>query len=126
MFSGSEAVLARATLRRNQSLQSIVATLVAAIVCIRLLLDSRSPSPIKSGHGRGGGSMGQVRLPAIIIASLAGLLFGFDTAVISGVTEALRTVFSLTPGELGWAVSAALWLPTLKVTARAAKRCWRY
>src|SRR5437763_8992844 len=53
--------------------------------------------------------MAEIRLRAVIVASLAGLLFGFDTAVISGVTEALRTVFTLTPGELGWAVSAALW-----------------
>jgi len=44
-----------------------------------------------------------------IIASLAGLLFGFDTAVISGVTQALRTVFHLSPASLGIAVSSALW-----------------
>ena len=45
----------------------------------------------------------------IAAASLAGLLFGFDTAVISGVTQALRDAFSLTPSGLGLAVSAALW-----------------
>jgi sugar porter (SP) family MFS transporter len=44
-----------------------------------------------------------------VIASLAGLLFGFDTAVISGVTQALRAVFGLSPGALGLAVSSALW-----------------
>jgi sugar porter (SP) family MFS transporter len=44
-----------------------------------------------------------------IIASLAGLLFGFDTAVISGVTQALREVFQLSPATLGIAVSSALW-----------------
>ena len=44
-----------------------------------------------------------------IIASLAGLLFGFDTAVISGVTQALRDVFHLSPASLGIAVSSALW-----------------
>ncbi len=44
-----------------------------------------------------------------VIASLAGLLFGFDTAVISGVTQALREVFQLSPASLGIAVSSALW-----------------
>ncbi len=44
------------------------------------------------------------------MASLAGLLFGFDTAVISGVTRDLRvTFFSLSPAGLGIAVSTALW-----------------
>ena len=41
--------------------------------------------------------------------ALGGLLFGFDTAVISGVTEALRTEFALGPAGVGVAVSAALW-----------------
>ena len=49
------------------------------------------------------------QLRIIIVASLAGLLFGFDTAVISGVTHDLRTAFSLSPAGLGIAVSAALW-----------------
>lgn len=41
--------------------------------------------------------------------ALGGLLFGFDTAVISGVTDALREHFALGPAGLGAAVSAALW-----------------
>lgn len=45
---------------------------------------------------------------AVVAASLAGLLFGFDTAVIAGVTEALRGTFDLSAAELGAAVSAAL------------------
>jgi sugar porter (SP) family MFS transporter len=45
---------------------------------------------------------------AIVAASLGGLLFGFDTAVIAGVTEALRGTFGLNPAQLGAAVSAAL------------------
>ncbi|HLY58950.1 MAG TPA: sugar porter family MFS transporter [Stellaceae bacterium] len=49
------------------------------------------------------------RLGIVVIAGLAGLLFGFDTAVISGVTQALRTVFGLSPAGLGAAVSSALW-----------------
>lgn len=42
-------------------------------------------------------------------AGIAGLLFGFDTAVISGATDSLRTAFALSPTGLGLAVSAALW-----------------
>ncbi|WP_374407477.1 sugar porter family MFS transporter [Pelagerythrobacter sp.] len=42
-------------------------------------------------------------------AALAGLLFGFDTAVIAGVTADLTTLFALTPETLGLTVSAALW-----------------
>lgn len=45
---------------------------------------------------------------AIVTASLGGLLFGFDTAVIAGVTEALRSTFGLSAAQLGAAVSAAL------------------
>jgi sugar porter (SP) family MFS transporter len=46
---------------------------------------------------------------AIGTAALAGLLFGFDTAVIAGVTGDLTTLFALTPETLGITVSAALW-----------------
>lgn len=46
---------------------------------------------------------------AVVAMSLGGLLFGFDTAVISGVTDALRAEFSLSAAGLGGAVSAALW-----------------
>ena len=48
-------------------------------------------------------------ISVIISASLAGLLFGFDTAVISGVTGSLVDVYSLSPAGKGAAVSAALW-----------------
>ncbi|MGI6400970.1 MAG: sugar porter family MFS transporter [Thermoguttaceae bacterium] len=43
-----------------------------------------------------------------IVASLGGLLFGFDTAVISGTTEALKDVFALSDWELGFTVACAL------------------
>ncbi|QAY76641.1 sugar porter family MFS transporter [Sphingosinicella sp. BN140058] len=46
---------------------------------------------------------------AVIAAALAGLLFGFDTAVIAGTTGALRDAFALSPSGLGAVVSAALW-----------------
>ncbi len=51
----------------------------------------------------------RINVTAVIIASLAGLLFGFDTAVISGVTSALRAVYHLSDANLGLAVSAGLW-----------------
>jgi sugar porter (SP) family MFS transporter len=43
-----------------------------------------------------------------VVAALGGLLFGFDTAVISGATGALRLQYSLTDVALGVTVSAAL------------------
>ncbi|MGP8271279.1 MAG: sugar porter family MFS transporter [Terracidiphilus sp.] len=44
-----------------------------------------------------------------LVAALGGLLFGFDTAVISGTTHSLTHVFALTPTTLGITVSSALW-----------------
>jgi SP family xylose:H+ symportor-like MFS transporter len=41
-------------------------------------------------------------------AALGGLLFGFDTAVISGTTEALQTWFALSDAALGFTVASAL------------------
>jgi len=41
-------------------------------------------------------------------AALGGLLFGFDTAVISGATNAITKYFTLDDTMLGWAVSSAL------------------
>ena len=41
-------------------------------------------------------------------AALAGFLFGFDTAVISGTIEQVKTQFELTDSGLGWFVSSAL------------------
>lgn len=43
------------------------------------------------------------------VGALGGLLFGFDTVVISGTTSQLSSVFSLTPTTLGLTVSIALW-----------------
>jgi sugar porter (SP) family MFS transporter len=43
------------------------------------------------------------------VAALGGLLFGFDTVVISGTTSALTTTFGLSPADLGFTVSSALW-----------------
>ena len=44
-----------------------------------------------------------------VVAALGGLLFGFDTAVIAGTTDALTRFYDLTPGGLGLTVSIALW-----------------
>jgi sugar porter (SP) family MFS transporter len=42
------------------------------------------------------------------VAALGGLLFGFDTAVISGATSSLTQTFQLSPGGLGVTVASAL------------------
>jgi MFS transporter, SP family, xylose:H+ symportor len=47
-------------------------------------------------------------LGSTIVAALGGLLFGFDTAVISGTTDALKVVFHLTEPWLG--LSGDFWL----------------
>src|SRR3546814_19319637 len=46
---------------------------------------------------------------AIGTAALAGLLFGFDTAVIAGVTGHLTALFALPPETPGITLSAAPW-----------------
>jgi SP family arabinose:H+ symporter-like MFS transporter len=48
-------------------------------------------------------------MKSTVVAALGGLLFGFDTAVIAGTTQALSRTFSLSPGSLGLTVASALW-----------------
>jgi SP family arabinose:H+ symporter-like MFS transporter len=48
-------------------------------------------------------------LRSTIVASLGGLLFGFDTAVIAGATRQLAETYALSPAALGITVSSALW-----------------
>ena len=43
------------------------------------------------------------------VGALGGLLFGFDTAVISGTTAGLTHAYALTANQLGITVSIALW-----------------
>jgi MFS transporter, SP family, xylose:H+ symportor len=43
-----------------------------------------------------------------IVATLGGLLFGYDTAVISGAIGFLRSHFQLDTVQMGWAASSAL------------------
>lgn len=45
---------------------------------------------------------------AAIVASLGGLLFGFDTAVIAGTTASIETLFQLSDWAMGFVVSSAL------------------
>ncbi len=48
-------------------------------------------------------------IKSTFVSALAGLLFGFDTAVIAGTTHQLTDVYSLSPYLLGLTVSSALW-----------------
>ena len=52
--------------------------------------------------------MNRYLLGCTLVAALGGLLFGFDTAVISGTTDWLRLQFSLTDFTLGFTVASAL------------------
>ena len=53
--------------------------------------------------------LNSVLLKSTVVASLGGLLFGFDTAVIAGATHALTETFRLSPAALGMTVASALW-----------------
>lgn len=47
-------------------------------------------------------------LKSTVVAALGGLLFGFDTAVIAGATQALKTLYQLSPFYEGFTVASAL------------------
>lgn len=65
-----------------------------------------------SKHTPLAGKSGQIDtgyvLRITIVAALGGLLFGYDTAVISGAIGFLQTHFELSAGYMGWAASSAL------------------
>jgi len=63
--------------------------------------------PSSTSHS--GVSLGGTLLRSAIVAALGGLLFGFDTVVISGTTRSLTEVFQLSPASLGITVASALW-----------------
>jgi SP family arabinose:H+ symporter-like MFS transporter len=46
---------------------------------------------------------------SVVVAALGGLLFGFDTAVISGTTSPLTQAYGLSPKLLGITVAIAVW-----------------
>lgn len=48
-------------------------------------------------------------LSSSIIAALGGLLFGFDTVVISGAEQTIQQLWGLSDAQHGLAISAALW-----------------
>ncbi|WP_199911716.1 MFS transporter [Dongshaea marina] len=43
-----------------------------------------------------------------LVVALGGLLFGYDTAVISGATQSLQSYFKLDATALGFAAASAL------------------
>ena len=43
-----------------------------------------------------------------VVAALGGLLFGYDTAVISGTVGSLEAKFSLSPLDVGWVAGSVL------------------
>ncbi len=47
-------------------------------------------------------------LKSTVVAALGGLLFGFDTAVIAGATQALKALYQLSPLGEGFTVASAL------------------
>ncbi len=60
-----------------------------------------------------------------LVASVGGLIFGFDTAVISGTTEQLKSYFGLSDAYLGWTVGIAV-LGTIAGALIAGKPADRY
>jgi len=54
-------------------------------------------------------TLSKVLVRSTIVAALGGLLFGFDTAVISGITDALTKTYGLSASGLGLTVASALW-----------------
>ena len=53
--------------------------------------------------------LNSILLKSTGVTALGGLLFGFDTAVISGTTSALTQVYGLDSKSLGITVSIAIW-----------------
>ena len=53
--------------------------------------------------------MNATLIRGVTVGALAGLLFGFDTAVIAGTTSGVRDAFALDAGGVGITVSSALW-----------------
>ena len=54
-------------------------------------------------------SINRYVLRSTFVGALGGLLFGFDTAVISGTTAGITHAYGLSPNQLGITVSIALW-----------------
>jgi SP family xylose:H+ symportor-like MFS transporter len=69
----------------------------------RYVASAPSRSPIGAGAG-----ISAYLIRSAIVASLCGLLFGFEIAVISGTTEWLKSHFGLSNFMLGFAVASGL------------------
>jgi MFS family permease len=81
-------------------------------------------SPAQASHDAELSSGGPVKinpalLGATLVGALGGLLFGFDTAVISGCQNDLVKLFSLTPGEQGFMTASAMLGATIGSLAAA-------
>ncbi len=65
--------------------------------------------PLAAATG-GGAEQGSISYLVLIcfVATLGGLLFGYDTAVIAGAIGFLKQYFSLSPTQEGWVASSAL------------------
>lgn len=67
-------------------------------------MSNTNPSMPAPAHGR----LTAVMILSAAGAALGGLLFGLDTAVISGTTSALQERFALSDAQLGFTVASAL------------------
>ncbi|WP_421722820.1 sugar porter family MFS transporter [Bauldia sp.] len=59
-------------------------------------------------YGDDAGARRLFLLRLVVVAALGGLLFGYDTAVVSGAIIYVRQDFNLSAAAVGWTVSAAL------------------
>ncbi len=71
---------------------------------VATMMSSVQPADVRASSGANSLFVGIVSS----IAALGGLLFGYDTAVISGAIGLLKTHFHLGPAATGWAASSAL------------------
>jgi SP family xylose:H+ symportor-like MFS transporter len=70
---------------------------------------SSSPAPVAFlPAGKEGTAGRRAVIGGAVVAALGGLLFGFDTAVISGTNEALQKIFGLDSFWLGFTVAIAM------------------
>lgn len=68
-----------------------------------------NPSATAQHRSAGRRTLNAALIRSTVVAGIAGLLFGFDTAVIAGTTQALTNLYRLTPASLGLTVAIALW-----------------
>jgi hypothetical protein len=53
-------------------------------------------------------TLSKLLVKSTVVAALGGLRFGFDTAVIAGITHAITMAYALSPSGLGLTVASAL------------------